>query len=562
MKRVFVLIMVVTAFLLSSCSGSGVERELADIDTYIQEKPDSALKVLEGIDAKALKSRKSRAQYSLLYTIALNKNYIDTTDLDILKPAMDYYPKYGSSIDKMRTYYYLAGLYFNRKEDDRSMCYLMKALEDSSSVKDYHYKELVNSLISDVFARNNNSEQELHYALAAQEYGKLAKDSVGVWAIGGHIATCYGNLLLFEESERYYQNFFSQPIYDTIAFTGRQLLYANILVQKEIPEPERSIEIIENIAFSRPECMTLNAYCVYAFAQQLVGNDDVASSMIVQLEEAYGEQDVIDYYKYLILKEQELYELALEELENTVIAQDSAVVETLRQSLLITQKEYFEAENELLNNENRIEKMKRYLLLAISCGILLLVVLLFIKRKALLGKRIEELSSLYQKSQEVLNLQIEQSKEVNEKLSETNAILLSLQKQFMSMFRARFKLMNDLCSAYLSPLKKSKKDIVYDEVEKQLSCLADDKESMGIFISMINSSLNNIIDKMKADLPSHKDQDFRFLALVVVGFDATTISSITGYSIGTVYTKKNRLKNEISKLDSPNKEFFLTFFAE
>ena len=121
--------------------------------------------------------------------------------------------------------------------------------------------------------------------------------------------------------------------------------------------------------------------------------------------------------------------------------------------------------------------------------------------------------------------------------------------------------MNDLCSAYLSPLKKSKKDIVYDEVERQLSCLLDDKESMSVFISMINGSLDNIIDKMKKDLPSHKEQDFRFLALVVVGFDATTISSITGYSIGTVYTKKTRLKNEISRLDSSNKELYLTFFS-
>ena len=561
MRRALGFIIIMTAVLLSSCKERKVERELADIDSYIQEKPDSALMVLERLNLKTLKTKKAKAQYSLLYATALDKNYIDTTDLDILKPALEYFPKYGTSTEKMRTYYYQACIYFNRREDDRAICCLMKSLEDSSSVKDYHYKELVNSLLSDVFARNNNSEQELHYALAAQEYGKIAKDSVGVWAIGGHIASCYGDLLMFDEALHYYNDFFAQPVYDSLIFVRHQLLYAKDLVRKEDPDPRKSIEIIEKIASNRPESMTLDAYCVYAFAQQLIGNNDIATGLIKQLEELNGEQDIIDFYRYLILKEQGLYELALNDLERTIIAQDSAVVETLRQSLLITQKDYFEAENVILNNENRLERLKRYLLFAISCVIILFVILLFIRRKALLGKRIEELSSLYQKSQDVLNLQIEHSKDVNERLSETNATLLSLQKQFMSMFRERFKSMNDLCSAYLSPLKKSKKDIVYDEVERQLSCLLDDKESMSVFISMINGSLDNIIDKMKKDLPSHKEQDFRFLALVVVGFDATTISSITGYSIGTVYTKKTRLKNEISRLDSSNKELYLTFFS-
>ena len=46
---------------------------------------------------------------------------------------------------------------------------------------------------------------------------------------------------------------------------------------------------------------------------------------------------------------------------------------------------------------------------------------------------------------------------------------------------------------------------------------------------------------------------------VIAGFDATTISNLTGYSVGTVYTKKNRLKGEISQLSSPYKGFYLEF---
>jgi hypothetical protein len=44
-----------------------------------------------------------------------------------------------------------------------------------------------------------------------------------------------------------------------------------------------------------------------------------------------------------------------------------------------------------------------------------------------------------------------------------------------------------------------------------------------------------------------------------VGFDAKTIANLTGYAVGTVYTKKNRLKAEISALDSPNRDFYLEY---
>ena len=48
---------------------------------------------------------------------------------------------------------------------------------------------------------------------------------------------------------------------------------------------------------------------------------------------------------------------------------------------------------------------------------------------------------------------------------------------------------------------------------------------------------------------------------VIAGFDATTISTLTGYTVGTVYTKKNRLRNEISSLESEQRDFYLEFIS-
>ena len=132
-------------------------------------------------------------------------------------------------------------------------------------------------------------------------------------------------------------------------------------------------------------------------------------------------------------------------------------------------------------------------------------------------------------------------------------------RQYASMYKAQYKTLNDLCAAYLSPIKKDRKEVLYDEAMRQLDIIINDKDSQDRFMSLVNNSLDNIMDKLRTDLPNHKELDYHFLMYIIVGFDATTISNLTGYSVGTVYTKKNRLKGTISSLSSPYKDFYLQF---
>ena len=101
--------------------------------------------------------------------------------------------------------------------------------------------------------------------------------------------------------------------------------------------------------------------------------------------------------------------------------------------------------------------------------------------------------------------------------------------------------------------------MIYEEALRQISVIGQDVDSQNKFMAIVNQSLDGIIDKLKADLPDRQKRDFRFLVLLIVGFDAKTIANLTGYAVGTVYTKKNRLKAEISALDSPNRDFYLEY---
>lgn len=93
-------------------------------ENIISSRPDIALAVLDSIRPNELNSLRANARYALLFSMALDKNYVDTTSFDILQPAIDYYIKKGTPDEKLRTYYYQGRIYQNRQENDSALqCY-------------------------------------------------------------------------------------------------------------------------------------------------------------------------------------------------------------------------------------------------------------------------------------------------------------------------------------------------------------------------------------------------------------------------------------------------------
>ena len=79
------IILLLTALILCTCGSLEADKTLADVGAYINERPDSALNVLQSMSERNLNTRELKARHSLLYTMALDKNYIDTTDIEYAK---------------------------------------------------------------------------------------------------------------------------------------------------------------------------------------------------------------------------------------------------------------------------------------------------------------------------------------------------------------------------------------------------------------------------------------------------------------------------------------------
>lgn len=133
------LVAFIAASMVVSCgNNSEIDSQLTKAENLMEQHPDSSMAILCGIDRAKLGSDKERARYALLMSIALDKNYIDTTTFDVLQPAIDYYldKGKGSPDDKLRTYYYQGRIFQNKGDEDNAINTFAKALDNTAGVRD------------------------------------------------------------------------------------------------------------------------------------------------------------------------------------------------------------------------------------------------------------------------------------------------------------------------------------------------------------------------------------------------------------------------------------------
>ena len=135
MKR-YIIILIVFLSLASCTKHSEHWETLAQVESYIEERPDSALVVLQAIETDELVGDEERAKHALLLSMAMDKNYIDRTDFEVLQPAIDYYEDNGTATDKLRTYFYQGRIYQNAGNDAAALECFVKAISEGDESDD------------------------------------------------------------------------------------------------------------------------------------------------------------------------------------------------------------------------------------------------------------------------------------------------------------------------------------------------------------------------------------------------------------------------------------------
>lgn len=123
---------------LIACNGrSDVASLLDEAEMYMNERPDSALCLLDSIIHSEELSREQHALWCLLFTQAQDKNGIEHTSDSLIQISVKYYEKTDLEERKMQAYYYYGRVFQDLYDAPQAQEYYLKAYEVGKNLNKY-----------------------------------------------------------------------------------------------------------------------------------------------------------------------------------------------------------------------------------------------------------------------------------------------------------------------------------------------------------------------------------------------------------------------------------------
>lgn len=306
-QNIIITLMIVV--LLASCNRNTPILEQMDMaENLMNTKPDSALTILENIPVTNIKGKEIAARYALLKSMALDKNYIDTTTFDVLQPAIDYYLKKGSPDEKLRTYYYQGRIYQNQGDDDSAMQSFLNGRDLKQVVTDSlllaHTLVAQGTLYLKQYKINEFVQNNIE---AARLYGAIGK---GIFEIKSYTNALDGYVMLNNQSPADSLLSICIPLVQKNP-DGEVYLFTSLLtytIKFSSPDNLKSfLDKYQDFELSKDETMN------FARGYSKIGEQDKALNILAEISPAAFTMDSLKYasVKFNILDEQGKYKEAL-----------------------------------------------------------------------------------------------------------------------------------------------------------------------------------------------------------------------------------------------------------
>ena len=539
---------------------------LSNVESYIVEHPDSALIVLEQIDISELSSKEERAKHALLLSMALDKNYVDKTDFNVLQPAIDYYEDNGSATEKFQTYYLQGRIYQNQGNDTQAMIAYAQAKELLSGIDAPFLVGQLHTEIGNIYRSNYDYAKSLEaYQTAYDHYMAVGLESYAAYALLD-IGLSYWNL---EDSAKGIE-YINEALQMALKLQDEYLemvCYQNIVfLCDDIDAVGRCGSIVEAL---------VNRYNIEKFGS---GSLVAIASYYAEVEEynrmeefigrawsnTTNAKDSINVYltQADILKRTGKPEEALQYFEAGVKLQNREVRSSLKQPIETMQKEYFQQQAE--HNAYRLKKDRElYITLGIIALLALIVVAMYIRHR-MLSKDLEisKYMVLSSELQSAIRDREDRLSAISEHISSQeeahNTLVSDMHRQIAELFEKQYELLDKLSNTYYETQGVSKeKENIFKQVKSEIDKFATDKRAVAQLEKIVNTYKRNVIGLVRSEIPNISERDITLLCYIYAGFSAKSISIFIGETTSNILTRKSRLRSKIAKLDSANARVIL-----
>lgn len=548
MKKVFIFL-ISAAFVVFSCTNSSYER-LEEIETFINENPDSAKAALDAfmsVDSTLIKTGREKALFSLMKVMLKDKNYINVVDPDEIEPAVVWYAKHNRKDRYPLSLYYQGLIHFYRNENADAFMSFMESKNKTCSLK----LRLMSTMMLGYTCNGNYLPDEaLSYCLDALTLSEEYGDTTKLQQARLNLASAYNNKQNNQAAD-------SLLLLICQSIPEAYILRAEYHLNWENPDYKKICDLFETGKKYKGVLETRHEY-QYAFALYKCDEREEAKHIVDSLS-AMGENEVYScHWTGKIAEEEGNLELALKYARTEIELIDSTVMDELDQSLYKKQMEYDRNTSETkVRNRNIILA----LLVLLSMLLLLLIVALVIihrARRDSLKNEIDRMLGIVEESNRMLH---NAQKESEEAANKSENSLMELRRIYARLYQKQFSEIGQLFD-YGRDYESIGEEAVKKYLRKTAEIISEinqGSEHQSVFENRINSELDNIMLKLRKDFPEFKESDFRFLSYVIVGFDATTRAIILNETPNNMRVKKARLLKKIFSVQNGNTLLYSCF---
>ncbi len=546
--RHFFIIVLVGVFIVGCGGRREMAEHLADIASYINDRPDSALAELRAIDTTAFHSRKNKAQYSLLHAMALDKCFINVTSDSIIAPAVRYYRHHGTADEKMNALHYKGKVYQYRGEYNQAAILYSQAEDWAIKAKDTHAVAILFLSVSEIYRKVNNLDKQQKYCEKALEVLAGTGDPLYEHALG-QLAIPYMYRREWATADSLFQRALNSS--DCYPELKKYIInnYGRMKMLQNKPDSEGAIVLFKQ-KMEEFGYLTAEETGAYAYACARIGDDATADKLIEQFK-GFGEKNwnAVLPWMFRISAYREDYQSAYKYLSEASIREESVVQNTLTDSITQNLKEY----QTLILERERSRKRTMSLLSALLLLSAFIIVLITTVRKRDIQHEVDSLLAIQESlrmdydalKRNMENRTVASRESRNKAKDKLQRLQAQIQRERLDSYRKRKVFdyviwMNEnhqISDAYA--LKELKDEILsFYRIER------DQKE----LEKELDMTLDGLVSDLKRDLGISNPKEVHFLCLWLLDTKTAVVSEILGMNDNVVYIKRSRLKNSIKNL--------------
>lgn len=521
--------------------GCSADKSLELAESLMTELPDSSLAILrEWKSNHQNPGRKGLARYSLLMSMALDKNYIDIQSDSIILPALKYYSGKDGR-EKMLTCYYHGLILRNSGSFSLAMVELEKAENEATKINDDFYLGLIFRNKANLF--NETCDFPSAVKCARQSLNAFSRNRSDIYEQYARLslAIALSNNKEYNEAIAVLDSIPNIERYGTLSYSS-DLLRAQILMFENGP----ANEIIDLYRKVPKDFFDVLDYGRLSLAFEKTGQKDSANYW---LERGYSLAPTkayvasLNYQKSKIAHSRHQLEDAYQLLRLSTLFQDSITRVRLSGSLSAAQRDFFKQERDLQYEKTKVANARLILWILASVVLILLMTVFFHSHiKAQEARLRESLASLHSK-----DITINQ-------LSNDNAQII--ESVVVEKIRALESLSNRFCDAD----NEAQKDKILKEYKVELGKLQTNSAVFSDIEAALNKYRGGLIEKFRMQFPEIKGEKLNMAILFFTGVPYKKVDLFFKYhTVESLKQAKNRLRKTIQNSNAPDKFLFLDY---